>query len=87
MKVYITIDDIRLKSNLTKNKTIGITEKPFFHTILGYTQSYSGPLGDIEGFAHLIPGKYKSDKAINFIGIAKVHLKYDCINGSIVTGY
>ena len=34
----------------------------------------------------MILGKYKSDKDINFIGIDKVHLKYDCINSSIVNG-
>ena len=37
VKVIITIDDIRLKSSLTNNKTISFTEKPFFYTIIGYT--------------------------------------------------
>ena len=30
VKVNITIDDIRLKSNLTTNKTIKFTKKSFF---------------------------------------------------------
>ena len=34
----------------------------------------------------MIPGSYKSDKPINITGIDKVHLKCDCINGSIVNG-
>ena len=34
----------------------------------------------------MIPGSYKSDKAINITGIGKIHLKCDCIQGSIVNG-
>ena len=40
----------------------------------------------MEGFFHLIPGIYKSDKPINITGTDKVPLKCDCINGSIVNG-
>ena len=89
VKVNITIDDVRIKSNLTNlttNKTIRFTKKSFFYTILGFTQSHSGELGDIERFIQLIPGSYQSDKPINITGIDKVHLKSDCINGSIVNG-
>ena len=50
VKVNITIDDIRLKSNLKTNQTLLFTNKSFFSTILGYTQSHQGPLNDIEGF-------------------------------------
>ena len=50
VKVNITIDDIRLKSNLKSNQTIIFTEKSFFYTILGFTQSRSYPLYDIDGF-------------------------------------
>ena len=57
VKVNITIDDIRLKSNSTTNETIKFTKKIFFfYIILGFTQSHSGVLGDIEGFIQLIPG-------------------------------
>ena len=86
VKVNITIDDIRLKSNLKINQTLIFTEKSFFYTILGFTQSRSYPLDDIDGFYQLIAGSYKSDRPINFTGIDKVHLKCDCIQGSIVNG-
>ena len=86
VKVNITIDDIRLKSNLKINQTLIFTEKSFFYTILGFTQSRSYPLDDIDGFYQLIAGSYKSDKPINITGIDKIHLKCDCIQGSIVNG-
>ena len=34
----------------------------------------------------MISGSYKSDKPINITGIDKIHLKCDCIQGSIVNG-
>ena len=86
VKVNITIDDIRLKSNLRINQTLIFTEKSFFYTILGFTQSRSYPLDDIDGFYQIIAGSYKSDKPINITGIDKIHLKCDCIQGSIVNG-
>ena len=79
VKVNITIDDIRLKSNLKINQTLIFTEKSFFYTILGFTQSRSYPLDDIDGFYQLIAGLYKSDRPINITGIDKIHLKCDCI--------
>ena len=72
LKINITLDDIRLKSNLSTNKTITFTKRSFLFTILGFTQSYSRPL-DVEGFAQLIPGSYKSDKRVNIFGIDKIH--------------
>ena len=86
VKVNVTIDDIRLKSNLKINQTLIFTEKSFFYTILGFTQSHSYPLDDIDGFYQTIAGSYKSDKPINITGIDKVHLKCDCIQGSIING-
>ena len=86
VKANITIDDIKLKSNLNTNQTLLFTKKSFFYTILGFTQSRSYPLDDIDGFYQLIAGSYKSDKPINITGIDKVHLKCDCIQGSIVNG-
>ena len=85
-KLNITIDDVRLKSNLTTDKTFRFSKKSFFYVILGFTQSHSGELGDVEGFIELIPGTYKGDKPINLTGIDKIHLKADCIQGSIVNG-
>ena len=84
VKVNFTIDDISLKSNLTKNNTPRFTEKSIFHSILGFTQSLSRPLGDIEGFVQLIRGTFKGDKSINITGIDKIHLKCECIHGSVV---
>ena len=86
VKIKITIDDIRLKSNLEINQTLIITNKSFFYTILGFTQSHQGPLNDIEGFYQTLPGSYKSNKPISITRIDKIHLKCDCINGSIVNG-
>ena len=80
------MNDVRLKSKLSTNKTIRFIKKSFFYVILGFTQSHSGELGDIPGFIQLIPGSYKSDRLINITRIDKVFLKCDCINGSIVNG-
>ena len=41
VKVSITIDDVRLKSNLKINQTLIFTEKSFFYTILGFTRTHS----------------------------------------------
>ena len=86
VKVTVTIDDVRLKSNLKINQTLIFTEKSFFYTILRFTRSRSYPLDDIEEFYQLIAGSYESDKPNNITGIDKLHLKCDCINGSIVNG-
>ena len=86
VKVSVTIDDIRLKSDLKTNQTLIFTEKSFFYTILGFTRSQSYPLDDIEGFYQLIARSYKSERPINISGFDKIHLKSDCIQGSIVNG-
>ena len=86
VKVNVTIDDVRLNSDLKIIQTLIFTEKSFFYTILGFTRSRSYPLDDIDGFYQLIVGSYKSDKLINITGIDKIHLKCDCNNGSIVNG-
>ena len=86
VKLTVSIDDIRLKSNLKINQILIFTEKSFFYTILGFTQSRSYPLEDIDGHYQLIAGSYKSDRPINITGIDKIHLKCDCIQGSIVNG-
>ena len=86
VKLTVSIDDIRLKSNLKINQTLIFTEKSFFYTILGFTQSRSYPLEDIDGHYQIIAGSYTSDRPINITGIDKIHLKCDCIQGSIVNG-
>ena len=86
VKVSVTIDDVSLKSNLKTSQTLIFTEKSFFYTILGFTQSRSYSLDDIGGFYQLIAGSYKSDRPINITGIDKIHLKCDCIEGSTING-
>ena len=86
VKISVTIDDIRLKSNLKINQTLIFTERSFFYTILGFTHSRSYPLDDIDSHYQIIAGSYKSDKPINITGIDKIHLRCDCIQGSIVNG-
>ena len=53
---------------------------------MGITQSYSKPLGDLDGQIQLIPGTYKSDRPIIITSLDKVHLKCDCIQKSVVNG-
>ena len=84
--IIVTIDEKIYKSDLKINQTLIFTNKSFFYTILGFTQSHSYPLDDIDGFYQLIAGFYKSDKPINILEIDKVHLKCDCIQGSIMNG-
>ena len=86
MKESFTIDDFGSKSNLQFIQTLITFEKSLFYKIIGFTQSLLGVLGDIDEIFQLIPGGYKSDKPVNFTGMDKTHLKYDCINGSIVNG-
>ena len=64
VKINNTIDDIRLKSNLTTNETIRFTKNYFIYTKLDFTESHSGVLGDFQNFVQLIPGSYKGDKPI-----------------------
>ena len=85
-KVSVTIDDVRLKSNLKTNQTLTFTNKSFFYTILGFTHSRSYPLDDIEGFYQFIAGSYKGDRPINITGNDKIHLKCDCFTGNIING-
>ena len=59
VKVNITIDDIRLRSNLTSNETIRFTKKPLFYRFLGFIQSHSRVLSDFEAFVQLIQGAFK----------------------------
>ena len=86
IKIDISIDERKYKTDLKINQTLIFTNKSFFYTILGFTQSHSYPLDDLEGFYQLIPGSYQSERPINITGIDKVHLKCDCIDGSIMNG-
>ena len=50
VKINITIDERKYKTDLKINQTLIFTKKSFFYTILGFTQSHSYPLDDIDGF-------------------------------------
>ena len=80
----ITIDDIRLRSNLITNKTIKFAKQYFLYTLLSFTHSHSGAFGEFDGFIQEIPGAYKSEKPTNLTGTDRAHLKGDDIIGSIV---
>ena len=79
VKVNISIGDIRVKSNLTTNKTTKFTKKSSFYTILGYTESDSGVL-------YVFPGNHRSNRPISITEFNKLQLKCDCIDGTIVNG-
>ena len=87
MKISVTIDEKKYKSNLKINQTLIFRNKSFFYTILGFTQSHSYHLDAIDGFYQSIAGSYKGYKPIIITGIDKVHLECDCIDGSIVNGF
>ena len=86
VKKNVSIDERKYKTDLKINQTLIFTNKSFFYTILGFTQSHQGPLNDIEGFYQILPGSYENDKPINITGIDKVHLKCNVVDGSIVNG-
>ena len=46
VKGSVTIDNVRLKSNIKINQTLLFAEKSFFCTILSFSQSHSYPLDD-----------------------------------------
>ena len=48
VKVNITFVDIRLRSSSITNETIRFPGKSLLYTILGFTHSHSGVLGDID---------------------------------------
>ena len=71
VKVNITIDDIRLRSNLSFHKTIGFSKKTVY-TILGFTQFHSKALYDSNEFVYLISGSNKGDEPVKSTGIEKL---------------
>ena len=75
VKVIVSIDDIRLKSNLKTNQTLIFAEKSFLYTILGFTRPHSYLSHDFVGFYQLMAGSYRNDRPINITGNDKVHLK------------
>ena len=77
--IEIEYDDITMKTKLFVR--YGITamrfdEKSFFSTILGFTPGWD--------YKHY--NKYISQKIVNLGSTNKIHLKCDCIDGSVVNG-
>ena len=86
LKVNITIDDIRLRSNITTNKTIKFSQKFFFYMILRFTQSHSSLFDNpLNGYIKKLAGTYNSEKPINTTGIDRIHLECDSFNGYVVS--
>ena len=89
--LQIEYDDLNKKVKLILTRfgsTIGtfrFDEKSFFHTILGFD-----PYWDYKTTNAIhadAPGVYTTDKIVlNLNTINKIHLKYDCIEGSVVNG-
>ena len=72
-------DDITMKTKLVvRSGNIGIRfdEKSFFNTVLGFTPGWD--------YKHY--KKYTSQKVVNLGSTNKIHLKCDCIDGSVVNG-
>ena len=77
--IDIEYDDITMKTKLVVNNgiiAIRFDEKSFFSTVLGFTPGWD--------YKHY--KKYTSQKVVNLGGTNKIHLKCDCIDGSVVNG-
>ena len=84
--IQIEYDDISMKTKIILKYidgqemfvlgTLRFDERSFFHTLLGFI-----PYWDYKS-----PGVYTSDKILNLNTINKIHLKCDCIDGSIQDG-
>ena len=77
--IDIEFDDITRKTKLVVNNgiiAIRFDEKSFFSTILGFTPGWD--------YKHY--NKYTSQKAVTLGNTNKIHLKCDCIDGSVVNG-
>ena len=78
-EIVIEFDDITRKNKLVVNFGIIVMrfdEKSFLSTILGFTP----------GWYYKQFNKYISQKIVNLKGTNKIHLKCDCIDGSIQYG-
>ena len=77
--IHIEFDDITSKTKLVVRSgiiAIRFDEKSFFSTILGFTPGWD--------YKHY--NKYTSQKLVNLGSTNKIHLKCDCIDGSVVNG-
>ena len=77
--IYIGYDDDTMKTKLVVKYgiiSIRFDEKSFFSTILGFTS----------GWDYKFYNQYLSQKIVNLSSTNKIHLKCDCIDGSIQDG-
>ena len=77
--IDIEYDDITMKTKLDLKAgiiAIRFDEKSFFSSILGFTSGWD--------YKHY--NKYISQKNVNLSNTNKIHLKCDCIDGSVVNG-
>ena len=88
--LQIEYDDISMKTKILLNRfgstfgTLRFDETSFLKTLLGFT-----PFRDFKttNAVHSDnPGVFDEDKTLNSSTIAKIHLKCDVIDGSIVNG-
>ena len=86
VKASVTIDDIGSKSNLKINQTLVFTTEIIF---LYYIRIYPISPRSVKRYWRVVSNStwvVKSEKPINMTGVDKVHLKCDCIEGSILNG-
>ena len=78
-EILIRLDDITRKTKLVVRSgiiAIRFDEKSFFSTIRGFTPGWD--------YKHY--NQYLSQKIVNLSSTNKIHLKCDCIDGSVVNG-
>ena len=78
-EILIRLDDITRKTKLVVRSgiiAIRFDEKSFFSTIFGFTPGWD--------YKHY--NQYLSQKIVNLSSTNKIHLKCDCIDGSVVDG-
>ena len=78
-EILIRLDDITRKTKLVVRsgiKAIKFDEKSFFNTMLDFTPGWD--------YKHY--NQYLSQKLLNISSTNKIHLKCDCIDGSVVNG-
>ena len=72
-KIILKYNDLRENFGLG---TLRFDKNSFFHTLLGHDPF----------FDYKVPGVYNSNKTLNLNTTNKIHLKCDCIDGSIQNG-
>ena len=84
--VRIEYDDISMKTKLIFDYFLALrfNKKSFFHSLLGFTPYWD--YKPTNGVNSESAGIYISDKILNLNTIDKIHLKCDCIDGSIQDG-